>query len=255
MQISKTALVMAAAILGALPLYARDADSDAQAKAREALRQKLNEAQTAPAQAAPATPAPSQPAPAQRPPATPSEAVPERVVPVPQAPAAQPEAAPNQPAARQTPQPSGMSAAPEGVANPDSLEIEKARQALHSKLNELRAQPQMQPQARSQSGNAPAAQPQFSHQTAAQHAAAMPQHKPAPAQKPVPAQKPGVSARPGKPNLVIQDTASFGELPRPDNPLSPAKQQQLADLLKRYEADEVTPEQYQAERAKILAQP
>jgi hypothetical protein len=38
-------------------------------------------------------------------------------------------------------------------------------------------------------------------------------------------------------------------------PISTEKQQKLADLLRRYQADQVTPSQYHEERAKILAEP
>ena len=41
----------------------------------------------------------------------------------------------------------------------------------------------------------------------------------------------------------------------PPLPISATQQAQLQALLEKYEADAITPEQYQAERAKILAQP
>ena len=41
----------------------------------------------------------------------------------------------------------------------------------------------------------------------------------------------------------------------PESPLSADKQQRLAELLKKYRADEIGPEQYHTERAKILAEP
>lgn len=42
---------------------------------------------------------------------------------------------------------------------------------------------------------------------------------------------------------------------RPPLPISTDKQQRLQELLQKYRADEVTPEQYQKDRAKILAEP
>jgi hypothetical protein len=42
--------------------------------------------------------------------------------------------------------------------------------------------------------------------------------------------------------------------PANTNALS-AKEQKLADLLRRYEADEITPYQYHMERARIVAEP
>jgi hypothetical protein len=41
----------------------------------------------------------------------------------------------------------------------------------------------------------------------------------------------------------------------PALPISADKQQRLQELLRKYMADQVTPEQYHAERAKILAEP
>ena len=48
---------------------------------------------------------------------------------------------------------------------------------------------------------------------------------------------------------------NFPPLEGPPLPISSEKQQRLSELLQRYRADQVTPEQYQAERAKILAGP
>jgi hypothetical protein len=48
---------------------------------------------------------------------------------------------------------------------------------------------------------------------------------------------------------------NFPPLEGPPLGISSTKQQRLHELLERYKADQVTPEQYQAERAKILAGP
>jgi len=45
----------------------------------------------------------------------------------------------------------------------------------------------------------------------------------------------------------------FPPLDAPPLPISAEKQQKLEYLLKKYKADEIGPEEYQAERAKILA--
>lgn len=47
----------------------------------------------------------------------------------------------------------------------------------------------------------------------------------------------------------------FKPLESPPLPISADKQQRLADLLQKYKADELTPEQYHQARAKILAEP
>lgn len=47
---------------------------------------------------------------------------------------------------------------------------------------------------------------------------------------------------------------SFPRLQGPESPLSLDKQQRLSELLRKYKADEITPEQYHAERARILSE-
>jgi len=41
----------------------------------------------------------------------------------------------------------------------------------------------------------------------------------------------------------------------PPSPIPAEKQKRLQDLLRKYQADEITPQQYHEERAKILAEP
>ena len=50
-------------------------------------------------------------------------------------------------------------------------------------------------------------------------------------------------------------TSNFVPLEGPPLPISSEKHDRLNELLQRYKADQLTPEQYQAERAKILAGP
>jgi hypothetical protein len=57
------------------------------------------------------------------------------------------------------------------------------------------------------------------------------------------------------PAMASQNTPAFQRLEGPPPPVSADKQQKLANLLRRYQADEVTPAEYQQERAKILAEP
>jgi hypothetical protein len=45
----------------------------------------------------------------------------------------------------------------------------------------------------------------------------------------------------------------FPPLEGPAVPFSADKSQRLADLLQKYKADQITPEEYHTERAKILA--
>ena len=46
---------------------------------------------------------------------------------------------------------------------------------------------------------------------------------------------------------------AFEPLPAPPVTISTEKQMQLSMLLRKYKADKITPDEYQAERAKILA--
>jgi hypothetical protein len=49
-----------------------------------------------------------------------------------------------------------------------------------------------------------------------------------------------------------QPASTLPPIAAPDLPISAEKKQQLDALLSRYRADQITPDQYQAERAKIL---
>ncbi len=48
---------------------------------------------------------------------------------------------------------------------------------------------------------------------------------------------------------------SFPPLQGPALPISADKQQRLQELLRQYKANEITPDQYHKERARILAEP
>jgi hypothetical protein len=58
-----------------------------------------------------------------------------------------------------------------------------------------------------------------------------------------------------KPTLPPPPAPSEPAMTAPPLPISAEKQGQLQDLLSRYMADQITPTQYQEERAKIMAQP
>jgi len=66
--------------------------------------------------------------------------------------------------------------------------------------------------------------------------------------------KPEPTKSPAKPSKPTQPTV-YQPIEGPAAPVSAEKQQRLHELLSRYQADQVTPEQYHAERAKILAAP
>ena len=187
------------------------ADQAALEKAREALRQKMNELNTGGQPAvAPVTTAPA-PAPA----------------PVAPAPAPAPATAPVAPASAVV---AASAAAPTVIQTPggptlvlppsaDPAAIEKAREAMRQQLGQVPQQPV-----------AGAAQPPGGTKTHV--ATATPAPKPASAPKGMPV---------------------FEPLQGPPSSVPAEKQVLLAALLQKYLADQITPDQYHAERAKILA--
>lgn len=284
MQISKTFLLVCALVLGAAALSYGQNDTDAQLKARQALRDALNNSQPQPPPAA--TPAPA-PAPAPKPPKVEK---PKPVKPAP-APAPAPAAAPaataaNPPVTLQLP----PGADPEAIA--------KAQEALRVRMAELNNQPvpaaatpapapaPVQPAVAPPVVVTPAPPVAPAPAPAAPVVAAPTTTEPPGAFAPVPgaadaqalenarlamrasmdhvvATQPQLVAPPGQPTpAAAQEPQAkkgkvvipvFPAIEAPPSPVSPAKQQQLADLLNKYRADQITPEVYHAERAKILA--
>jgi nicotinate-nucleotide--dimethylbenzimidazole phosphoribosyltransferase len=74
-------------------------------------------------------------------------------------------------------------------------------------------------------------------------------NKPASAPKPVPAPKPM------KNEVKAVSAQAFTPMAAPPVPFSNDKQQRLDQLLKQYQADQITPAQYHEQRAKIIAEP
>src|SRR5262249_53783094 len=60
----------------------------------------------------------------------------------------------------------------------------------------------------------------------------------------------------GKPKAIAKakNPPGLAPIPGPPLPISAAKQERLSELLRRYQADEVTPEQYTPDGTKILAE-
>ncbi len=54
-------------------------------------------------------------------------------------------------------------------------------------------------------------------------------------------------------NTITAKQLGLQPLQAPPAPVSAQQQEALQSLLQRYEADQITPDEYQAERAKILA--
>lgn len=212
-------------------------DTEEQIKAREALQQKMNElnAQSAPAPKPAA--APEKPAP------TPAKAAP--VQPAPVKPVAQPAPAPKPapvaaavaapapvavPAPAPAPAPTKPVVQAEAVAVPaptakgDPAAANAREAALASAIGKSTGFGEVPPA--SNVGNVTASHLQAS-----------------PAPKSSAATSTGASSpRPGQ----------YQPLQAPASPLDAARQSQLAELLRRYRAEEITPEQYHTERAKII---
>lgn len=262
MQTSRWILGACVTAVALLPLAARAGqDSDQQAKERQALEQKMKQTPAPPAKPAPA---PRSPAPTsgnavwpeyKETPANPNSqaledalhqkmsetqgqppvAAPKSTPPAPATPA--PDAAATPPPAEPAPAPAPDAAEAmddakwnQAVMPPQASpeQIQKAQEALQQ--NFWSATTGQAPEISATAGAQPATQPQ----TAASPSTA----------------RPGKSAAP-----AFTGRSDLPPLPRPPPALSAAKEQQLRDLLQQYMADKLTPEQYHAQRAKILAQP
>ena len=229
------------------------ADDASIAKAREAMQKKLNEMQGAPPAAAPAAaaaPVATQPPPPKKQPkAQPTQAPPATVPAAVAAPVAV------------VPPPQSTTFSPVPAADPQA--IAKARDAMREKMQSLEAQPSGTP-------TAPAITPA---------PAALPPPAPAVAVTPVePPTTPGINGPPEADAASINkardsvrtamaamppeasSTAkpgalNFPALQGPPLGISAEKEGHLRALLQQYKMDLISPEQYQAARAKILAGP
>jgi hypothetical protein len=208
----------AAAFLASVPgAWAAAADSDAQAKAREAMRQKVTElgAQTPTAPAEVTAPA--------------SNDAKKAVV----------------DARKEVKEPAKTSPAPASAVAPsasDSEAVAKAREATRQKVQQLEGEQAAAPVAQPKAEKAPKATSAPKAETKAASATT----------KAAVESKPAESTKEVKQKSVEASGTELKPLERTPLPISQDKQDRLAELLKRYKADELTPEQYHAERAKIL---
>ena len=224
MQISKCFLVVCAATYCTVVLPLRAADTDTDNKLREAVRQKMSELE-------------AQPAPQAAPVAKPSAATAQPITPPPPA-VMQPVPAP--PPAVQPP-PVAAQPAPAASQPVNQESIDKARETLHQQMAALENQP-------------PAATP-----------APIPPPKKAdsqPGQKPVEAKaqetagKSQVQPKAEKTlNKPAKGAPAFTPIQAPPPAISADKGARLSELLRKYKADEITPEEYHKQRTKILSEP
>lgn len=198
-------------------------DTEAQAKAREALRKQSSDIQpTAP------QPVVAQPA---------AAAAPVAITMAPAAPATDP----------QTIEKARQAVRQEldqlNHGSPDSPEVAKAREATRQKLA-ASPQPATAAAVVGTDSAAKAARAQSEAQSKAEKAAQLEADK---------AEAAAQAERRAKRDANLSPNA-FQPIESPALPISTAKQQRLADLLQKYRADQLTPEQYHLERAKILAE-
>jgi hypothetical protein len=265
MQISRRIRLACVTAIALLPLTLPAEDTDAQAKARRALEQQLNNPSGQPAVQT-NTPAANQPAKPKTKATAPTAPPPARPAPPP------PAAKPAQPAPAAAGQGAGWDVALPAGSSTDALE--KARKALHQKMSDLNTQ---QPQgAAAQSGQPVAFQPVADTASApppqaarAATGAASQTGVPATArdaaisaavmdararqQQEAKMRKDEAAGKPSEP--AVGAPGVLAPLFPPPMPISGSKEQRLRELLYRYTNDQISPEQYHQQRAKILAEP
>ena len=64
-----------------------------------------------------------------------------------------------------------------------------------------------------------------------------------------------MAEKPPKKAGKVTGTPAFPPLAAPPSAVSADKDQRLQELLRKYRADQITPEEYHQQRAKILAEP
>ena len=235
MQNSRRILLGCVAALALLPLLVPAQDTDAQAKARQALEKQMTNPPPPPAAKAPANPAPAQPA---KPAPAPAPAAKPAATPPPPQPVAATSTNSLENALHQTitdlrAQPTQQGSGPWTVQMPaaaDSDEISKAREAMRQKISDLSNQPETPPA-------------QLNPHDAAVYLAVKD------------AEKRQRAAELERKAAAVSEPPPMPDLSGPVPPISAVKQEKLDALLRQYETDQISPEQYHDQRAKILAGP
>jgi hypothetical protein len=210
MHIPKYLVLAVVTVLCASSLHAQRADSDIQAKAREQLRQAMEQLD------------------AGKPATATNTAV---AMPKQEKPLAKPAVVTAPPAVAVTP-----------AVSPSSKELSaaeeaKARESMRKAEQEMTAQRKAEDTAAAKAQKEMAAQQKAAAIAAAKAEAS--QAKMAPAVAPA----------------KVMATPSVVAAPMAVTPASGSKDQRLLDLLQAYKADKITPTEYHAQRAKILAEP
>ena len=248
MQIFKLFSAVCAVAFCASFITVQAADTPAQAAARAALMEKMNMPETQPAQ--PATPpivvTPSGAMQAQ--PSHPTNAV---VLRPPSA-----HARPAVPAPKTKSMPGTKAFQTTPAASDDEAQA-RARAALEQKMSDLKQQEWTTPAVAPAAPTAPRpvaiqpATPEVRPAARQTRPVAISPAKPAP-----PAVKPEVMPPANQINANFPGKElGLQPIQTPPPPISAAKEAQLQALLERYKADQITPQQYHTERARILAEP
>jgi hypothetical protein len=231
----------------------------------QALRQKMNELNTKPS-AAP-TPPPAAPAAQSAPPPAPKPSVATPVAPAPSAaPAAATAAAATATAATAAAAGSGQdrtSSPPDAVlpAGASTSDMDKARAALHQKMSDLNAQDAAGAGASAVAATAVTAPPPDRVVVVTGDPSEITVTNPsrdatvnAAVQESLNANK--ANPKPNPPATVpANPSTQMTPINAPPLPISLSKEERLQALLRRYQQDQISPEQYHEQRAKILAEP
>jgi hypothetical protein len=157
--------------------------------------------------------------------------------------------------------------APAYVTTPsnDSATSDKLSGALHQKMQEVGSQPTetTAPMMATQKPAKPAAAPKYAPTQPVYNTTATPAPTTAGNYAPLPQ---GSESHPNLPeqptpqptmahNQPAPPSMNLPALSGPPSPLSPAKQQKLDELLQKYRADQLSPQEYHEQRAKVLAEP
>src|SRR5262249_3441876 len=187
-------------------------------------------------------------------PVTPKPAATAKPAPAPVAPKpAQPTPAPTAPAASFAEQP--------GTAKTTPEQSDRLRQAVRDRISELNAPPPATKPAAEIRAEQRAAAGEQQRQAEAEKARVKAEADEAKARDRAAAEeaKARASREAAEAKAAAKTpqftTTKFEPLSGPPTGIPASKEARLADLLKKYKADEITPEQYHTERAKILAEP
>jgi hypothetical protein len=272
MRISKMLSAVCAAVICAGVTAVRAQDTPAQAAALAALKQKMGELDTQagqptnpslqPVVVTPSAMPPRQPSPPVAPPVTPAPVLVSdnsdffTPVPPPSHPGVQAALPEKMPETKPQPAPPIVKTPAATNATPAKAVAAKTTQPKAAKTTAKASSPKTKSPAATNAAPAKvvaATQPQ---PKATKKADAKPAVAPAPAKKAVKAKSKGKpAAKPAKPDETVYPGRSLGFNPiaPPPPPVSAEQQAALRSLLDRYMANEITPDQYQAERKKILA--